>query len=178
MLTTNLLPQEEKKIVKSEDLRRIIVFYGLTAAVMFGCGIILLLPSFLPIFLEKQEIEKTLEFERQVFAKFNAKGITARIDKTRKIIDLIKSRDVIQESVSKIAENLFSYAGEDVEITALVIKEDGGVNLNGIAVTRDHLLKFEKKLRDSGKFTEISSPLSNLIKEQNVIFSISAKLKS
>ncbi|MBI2640412.1 MAG: hypothetical protein HYW91_00825 [Candidatus Sungbacteria bacterium] len=177
MFTINLLPQEEKRLVRLEEARRIIRFFagGLISVLFIGSA--LLAPSFLPLFLERRELERSLQLEKEAGQALNVAEATARLRAFKSALFSIKAFVQTPPRASEILEDLFRQSRDGITIVNITIKKGGDVILTGTAESRDNLLRFEKNLRDSGKFQEISSPLSNIIRETNINFTMKGKLK-
>jgi Tfp pilus assembly protein PilN len=64
---------------------------------------------------------------------------------------------------------------DDIGIYNLSLDKDKIV-LTGLAKTRDQLLKFKENLENSSLFSEVITPLEDLLKKENVDFHIKAKI--
>lgn len=178
MLTTNLLTPQEKKAVRLEEARRLVMFFaGLSAA---GLAIVssLLLPSYLPLVMQRRGLEESLFLEEQAAERFQVKKTLLSLREVLAEINVLKTQVTAPAKASEILEQFLAPAEGGITIAFLGIKNDGEVMLNGLAATRKDLLQFEKTLRESNKFEDITSPLSNIIRETNINFSIRGKLKS
>lgn len=176
MLNTNLLPPEEKRLVWFEETRRIILFFTLFVLVILLMGSILLLPSFLAFYIEQQEFGRSIKLEEEASQKSGAQEILAASQKTKLAISAVKELSSNSQKVSSLLENLLGDA-DSVILANVDIKKTGEVALSGTAPARPDLLNFEKKLRGSGIFQEISSPLSNIVREVKINFIMQGKLK-
>lgn len=177
MLTINLLPSEEKKFVKLEETRRIILFFMGGLVIMFVIGSVFLSPSFLPLYLERKELERSLRLEEEARAALKVDEVFGRIRRFESAISSVRNFARVSPRASEILEELLAYAGSSILLDNVTVKKGGETILTGRAVARRDLLQFEKNLRDSGKFQEISSPLSNIVRETNINFTLQGKLK-
>lgn len=178
MLTTNLLPPQEKKAIWLEETRRLILFFlGLAAAGLLMLSA-LLLPSYLPLVIQRRGLEESLFLEEQAARRFQVRetlvGLEEILDKT----NVIKSQATAPSRASDLLEQFLASAGPNITIAFFGVKSGGEVVLNGQAAGRRDLLQFEKTLRESSWFEDISSPLSNIIRETDINFSIRGRLKS
>lgn len=176
MLTTNLLPLEEKKLIQREATRRIVQFLGAAVILAFGIGIILLMPSYIPLAFEKKELELEFLFEEEASNKLNITETLARIRKTRSNIETIRTSSLAPVKASDVLNQFFD-GMNGVELRAVTLQREGGIVISGYAYTRNNLLDFEKKLRDSGRFQQIVSPLSNIVRDADILFTIQGALK-
>ena len=177
MLATNLLPQEEKKMIWLEETRRIIIFFTLLVAAIFVAGSALLLPSFLAFYIEQQEFNRSIKLEEEASQRLKVREIRAASQKTNLAMTTIKELSSDSPKAGLLLENLLENAAS-ITLTNIGIKKTGEVALSGFAPTRLDLLNFEKNLRNSGIFQEISSPLSNIVREVSINFVMQGKLKS
>lgn len=178
MLTTNLLLPQEKKAVWLEETRRLVVFFACLAVVGLIAASSLLLPSYFPVVIQRQGLEKSLLLEEQAAEHFQVKKTLMALREVLAEINILKTQAAAPANASEILEQFLTPAGGGITIVFFGIKSDGETVLNGLAATRRDLLQFEKTLRDSNKFENITSPLSNIIRETNINFSIQGKLKS
>lgn len=178
MLTANLLPPQEKKELWIEETRRIIVFFALIISGLLIVSSSLLLPSFLPLVMQRRGLEDSLRVEEEASLRLEVKK---KINSARAVaagIKAIENYAALSSRPSHTLEEFLTKAGEGVAITFLNIKKDGEFGMIGRARTRRDLLRFEENLRESNKFEGLSSPLSNIIRETNINFSLQGKLKS
>lgn len=177
MLTTNLLPIDDKKLVRLEEARRLILFFAGGLVVVFVVGSILLSPSFLPLFLERKELERSLRLEEEAGRALRVAGTMARLRDLRSAISSVKLFLGRSGGASKILEEFWQQSRDGISLSNVTLKKSGEAILTGTAQKRSDLLRFEKNLRDSGKFQDLSSPFSNIVRESNINFTLQGKLK-
>ena len=178
LLLTNLLPPEQKEVIWQEETRRLICFLAIEFGVVLMIGVSLLLPSFLPLTFERKELKRALAIEEEASRIIKVDEIAAKGRKVGFALSLIKT---FHENASPATSLLGWFLGvkrSGVTITNIVSRKGGEVFLSGIAQTRRSLLNFEEALRSSGRFQEISSPLSNIIRDRDINFTIKGTLKS
>lgn len=178
MLTTNLLPIGQKKAIAREELRRLIRFVALEIGFVLLIGATFLLPSFLPLRFEQRELDRAYALEEEAASGLKVKEISAR-SKTLGVL-LASIRNATEESgrASSLLTGIVAKEFSGITLSRVMIRKNGEVLLAGIAATRKNLLDFESALRDSGLFQDISSPLSNIIREQNINFAMEGKFKA
>lgn len=178
MLTTNLLPSSEKKILKREETRRTILFFAVAYSAVFFLTSFLLLPTYLPLVVQRQELLRQLEIEEEASRKL---GVEESIKELRSVstgVVSLRTYASVPPRASASLTELLDKAGPGITINLVSVKKDGSVAILGSAARRGNLLALEKALRESGRFQEISSPLSNIIRETDINFSIEGKFKS
>jgi len=176
MLTINLLPPQQKKAVRLEEWRRLMRFFCFGAMAALAIGTILTLPSYLPLLLRRNELARSLLLEEDAAKRMAVRSTQERIRATRALIDSVGASALDAPRASPLFEE---WAGDThtVTILNLAVRKNGDVLLNGHAASRRDLLNFEKTLRESGRFQEIAFPLSNIVREANITFTMRGVLK-
>lgn len=176
MLTTNLLPPGQKQLVRFEEWRRIARFFGLGAGSVLSIAIILLAPSYLPLYYERQELAHALVIAEQTAKTVDAEALKRQVHAARNSMDRIARSVQRIPKASRIFDTIFADR-KGVFIRSIAVDPSGEVRMAGGAQTRRDLLDFERALRESDIFHEITSPLSNIVKESNIMFSLRGTLK-
>lgn len=176
MLDINLLPLAERRTVEMEIRRRAVRCFSVVLSGVFIAGSVLLVPTLLPLLLEREELNRSLQVELEAASLFG-------VDKTASEIAVINALLVRAERslarparASSLTDTLLSAAGPDVTIVQLDVGAGGTLNMQGVARTRASLLSFEEELRRLGIFEEISFPLSNIVSSADVRFSMQGVL--
>ncbi len=103
----------------------------------------------------------------------------AGAEETQAITDEIKAINGYMQRVNAFEGRFTPWSSVLVKIAALVpagvridsIRVDkGAIAIAGAADTRDDVLLLQQRLRDSGLFTDVQSPLSNILQDRNVHF--------
>lgn len=178
MLTTNLLPPAEKEEIWYEETQRIVRFFAVGILSACVLAVILLFPAYFSLSLEEKELERSLRIEEDASRSLN---IDAELQKIRTYENRIKSiRDFVSKpaTASTMLEEFFDNTGSGIMLVSLTVKKQGDVAITGVASTRRDLLRFEKTLRDANMFQDISFPISNIVRETNINFTLQGKLKS
>ncbi len=169
--------------IKKEYFRRLTVVAGFFLLFVCLSAIILLSPSVFLVKKYKENYAKQLNFSERRLALSSApesilvaKELNLKLKKLKK---LQKKGEELSVLIKKITENkprgvklkvfLYDKRAKDVSDKILV---------QGFSTTRDDLLDFVEKLRNSGKFAGVESPPSNLLSEKDVDFNIFVILKT
>ena len=177
MLTTTLLPQSYKDTLNREHARRMIQFLALGFSCVLILGSVFLLPSYFTLTLVRTEAERALAIEESAAEAFRVRERMAEVEALRVNIEALNAF-VKKPKTASDTLMLFLTPRPGIAITQLVIAPGGKVTLRGNAATRRELLNFEAALRTEGALQELSSPLSNIIRETAITFSIEGTLKS
>ena len=177
MLTTNLLPAEDKKIISLARGARLSVAAAIAVSAILISNAVFVLPTLLPLLYEKTELSRELETGKETQNKFQTSDRQREVRLLTTIIKEIRSHISRPQYASKILAELSGLENAQIKIRTITVAESGAVSITGNAATRKALLDFESALKASPYFTEITSPLSNIIRESNINFSIQGKLK-
>lgn len=78
---------------------------------------------------------------------------------------------------SRILQNFLRLIPEGNQIHKIYFDKDSQkLTVQGLAATRDNFLELENNLKESDLATEIKSPISNLLYQSEINFSLEAKL--
>lgn len=177
MIKPNLLPPEEKNQIKLYRAQRWIVFYGfslLSACIIFAVflGVIWLYLS-----LQVKAFDEAL-----VTANASLQGQKLKEQQTlvRELNALMKKTNQFfspQKNYSEIIGSLAQMVPEGIRIEGLSLDKEGTIKLSAHAQTRAQVLAFKDAIEKSPLFDKVDSPLSNLVKQQDINFQFTFKLK-
>ena len=176
MLTANLLPPEEKNIVRLGGVRRLIYFFASAGTAVFLVGSVLLLPSY---FLSRSAVaalKRLRASEEDAASLAHLSRTIGAIRSSAASVDRIKAFGVSRAKAGVLLENLL-HVPAGIAIESIAVKKDGSTAISGIAATRASLLAFERILRDAGRFENIAIPLSSIIQEDTIHFTVQGVLK-
>ncbi len=176
MLTPTLLPPLYKNTLNREHTRRVIVFFGVGVSFVLILGCVLLLPSYFTLTLVRVEAERALAIEEEAAAALRVREHMAEAEHVRSSIAALRGF-IERPKAPSDTMMLFLAPRPGIIVTYLAIAPGGKVTIQGTAATRRDLLNFEAALRTDGGLQDISSPLSNIIRETAINFSIEGTLK-
>ena len=174
----NLLPQTEKENIKKGFRRRFVVVVLLLIVASLAISTVLLVPAY--IFAQARFAEITAESD---FVKHQSEAsvvdvanVPTEINTKLKVFQDIVNRKTFIES----ANDLINIKPLDVIVESISYGRNlelGGkgatkIQLSGIAGDRKSLITYTANLKESGKFSQVDVPVSNLTKDKNVPFSM------
>ena len=177
MLHTNLLPQEEKKVISLEQWLRIVRFFGIATIAILIIGTILLAPAYLPLYFQNNELKRSLSIQQEATKKINADQLSKDATRIKAIVFSLRQTKNHPSNVLPLFD-LFTAPQAGIVVTAFSIDKNGNISLSGTAATRNDLLMLEERLRNSSRFTDITSPIDLLVPPTNIHFDFRATLKS
>lgn len=177
MLSVNLLPPEEKQIIRIREAARAVGSFALFVLCVFAVGFLLLLPSFFLTHFAARDAERSFAIEqRETVQRREVRATLAEAKKIKEAMAEMRTYMARPSGVSRALERFFPVS-EGITVAFLAVRSDGEVKVDGRAGTREQLLTFEEALRASDQFLEVTFPLENIVREQNIQFSVKAKLK-
>lgn len=176
MLTTNLLPLEERKIVRLEEARRAVQFFAAASGVAMLFGVALLLPAYLSSVVTTRSLARLLELEKESSGRSDLYDAVAADRDGARIVVQVKTFVAVAPRAAPLLEK-FLQDTPGITIEAFAIRKDGTVTMQGIARTRSDLLGLERSLREANLFDTFRVPLSSIVQEEDIRFIVQGMLK-
>lgn len=167
----NLLPSEEKKELKEIKFFSFIVIVEILIIIflLILSLMLFLIKSYIVAEVRSQEFLINKEQESLNSAKFgevekNIKGINQEFSQLNFFYEN-------QKDLTPLFETITRFVPAGIYITSLsYLKDSSEIVLQGSAKKREDILKFKKSLEDNGQFENFYSPISNLVKPENINF--------
>lgn len=168
----NLLPEQQRKAVHDAYVMRLAVVAGFLLTGIFAAGMLLLVPAYLVVSQELRTIQaqsadvmernRLLEAERAMAVVEATESLVARGRVARSPLPLPSQavRAVVERTNSRVSLKTISVS-------------DGKVRLMGEANDRQSLLAFVAALeQERGTFATVNSPITNLIRDKDLSFTL------
>jgi len=172
----NLLPVEQKNAVRRDEVRRTVLFLAALTVCIFLIGAVLLLPSYLPLVFQQNELRRTLDIEKQAVG-------TLGLEETIKDMRIFSARaKAMQRALmnhpvaSRLIEEMLNHGKDGVVFYGMTVGKDGAVAITGFARERADLLHLEERMKNSKKFSEITLRLVDIVRQADTEFSMSGTL--
>ena len=171
----NLLPPAAQKHLAWEYRLRFLAVLMLIVAVV----ILLLLVLSLPLWLmQKHQLKNMTSGDGQLLTELAAEQQEADRDaKTAAAIIEHFSNEERGDRFSDIIKKIDELAGEDITITNFEIDDKKKMTINGVAAVRTALSAFRDRLEEDKQFSGVTLPLSSLVDENDVDFTITLSIK-
>lgn len=178
MLSFSILPPEEKDKIKIKKRIRLAWVWGGSFFFILSCFTLLLVPSYFLSSFQREEVIRNLMLTEE-------SPLIKRIADIRKSISVLQQSAVDIERASKTV-GFFSDMLSDVMqalphgITPTAFELDGGRDtllFYGIAENRAALVALETALKSNKRIENISVPLSNLVQDAAISFSLTVMIK-
>ena len=176
MLNTNLLPEEEKNIIILERSLRMIKFFGIAVMGTLITGIALLTPSYLPLYFQNNELKHLLSIQQEAAEKMGGGEVLSKASYVQTTISSLRQTADNSHAALDMFD-LLAIKQPGIIVSEFAIDENANIAIIGNAATRNDLLAFEQRLRDSSRFQDITSSLIDIIQEININFRLKGTLK-
>lgn len=177
MISLNLLPPGRKIAFRWRSYVKKVISSGIKTTFLLACFSV---PLFAVNIYLKGEIDaiktkissaentesmKKIDSMEASFKQIN--NILLRVDK-------LSAEQISWIDVFKKMTDIIPY---NVQIFSLQIGQDGSLTIIGKAKTREDVLEFGKRLKNSSDFSDIQTPLDNLIRSYDIDFKFTGNIK-
>ena len=176
MIILNLLPPQEKKVILIDQIYRRTILFGSGALLSLIIFAILLALSLITINIKVKNAENELKTTQ---AKLKIEGFENLQKKIKQINTQIGDINNIQANYiyySLAIKKIIEIMPDLIQLQSLSLKQ-GRFDLDGFAPNRDTVLLLKQALEKSPNFTNIESPITNLLKSNNISFRFSFDVK-
>lgn len=178
MIQFNLLPPQEKKALESDDRRRWFFLFSGWFFFFLIIFILLCLSAYFYLSILLKSQEKSIEVEENHFKTSQLSRFEGEIEQTNQKLQQIYALQRDLKRLTPVLENLANLIPDGVYLTGLSYqKNDSQITLIGQADTREQFLVFQKNLGESPRFSDLSSPISNLLRQRDINFNLTFKVK-
>ena len=171
----NFLPEENKKIIKKEYLRRLFVVIGIFSFSAISIGIILLLSPYLFLKDQKYNLERQLAVSEERFLRAKIEDIIPLVEELNAKISLLSSEQKNVGEKSAFIKIILEEKTNKIKINDFFFNK-GKILIQGLSEDRQSLLSFIDSLKKKKDFKKVESPVSNLIKEKDIEFKLTIEL--
>src|SRR3989344_103536 len=172
----NLLPEEAKMLVRRIYHRHLLVVIFGFIVFLVTVSILFTLPSLFLLKIRTNELRGQLAVKEASPISKQATTIMDIVKITNEKISLLETTSKIPQ-ISVFFDNILMKTTAGISLSS--IDWDGAENIavRGRATTREGLTAFLRLLEADPIFSNITSPISNLISSGDIDFSISFKIK-
>lgn len=173
----NLLPQEKKSELKKEYRLRLVavsLFAG-SAVILFAVA------AFLPLYLSFSAQSELLDISTigDIVTPDEKLETRAIVKQTRRQLSVLEEEEQSPVVTELIPEVIKRKGPTDLQrISYQRTGDDIIIRANGVAPERGDLISFIRALEESRLFSQVQSPVSNLVREENVVFSLELVVKN
>jgi hypothetical protein len=175
MLNLNLLPPQEKFALRYMVRRRVVLALGMSVIAVLLLFEILLLPTVLLLVFQEVEAVRAVDGEVETQKRL---GLIEEEQRLRSIVRIAESTEEAlrqQERLSPVFIAAMRAVPQGVVLSGLRYRvESRELLVEGFAPTRAALLAYTVALQQETVFSGAQAPVSNLVRETNISFSVVA----
>ncbi len=177
----NLLPISGIKKIISEYRIRLLITALVMLAVTMVIASVLLFPAYLLASHKRAVVLEDLSKRGdQKASSQEAKDLEKIIKETNATLDLLGEKGQKFSISNDILTKTAGFRTENIKITGIFYDKNGiesTFSLKGSAASRQSLTNFIDMLKKDVAFRDVSLPISDLVKDRNIDFTIIIKLK-
>lgn len=173
----NLIPPEGKRVVRKEYVLRVYTVAGVVLSIALFVSAAALVPTYV-LFLSSPTPEtssKVTEPNSEEYAR-----VTATLEAAMKVATQLQ-KPVPGLETSKIVSHIEAAVSPDITLEGMHFSQDAKqvrVEALGVARTRESLQAFIAALKKDTFFSDAQVPVSNLIKDTDLLFTLTITLRS
>ena len=177
MINLNLIPPEKKTKLKEEKVIFLLKTIAFTLVIFFGLFLGLLYGTRILLDQRLTKINNEISSLESTTANGNQSTFSSLIKEINEKIVIIKN---IQSNYIKWSAYLAEFSPlipVNISLNEITINQETcKIQIRGIASFRDDFLILKSNLENSLILDSIESPISNLIKQENINFDLSATM--
>lgn len=178
MLNLNLLPPKEKKALMYEVRARAALVMGGFLGAALVIFLILLLPTLFFLVFQKAEIVRSVEIERQRHEQISLQDRKNQVRQMNDIAVATARHLSDSKSIFELFQSIIVSVPAGIHIDAIRFDwDESTIDINGFSPTRAIFLAYVNALDNHPLLEEVSSPVANLVRENDITFTISASIR-
>jgi hypothetical protein len=165
----NILPESGRRVAVREYFLRLAAAACALVGMVALCTALMLVPSYLFASVARDNAQATHPASVDAGVEKGDSALLVRSEREADMLFTFLSAPKESESLAKI----IAAAGEDVTLSRLSLSGKGAVmQVSGKAATRDALLAFSRRLKSLPQVGSADVPISDLVKNTDVPFSV------
>lgn len=176
----NIIPEERKKIIGKERIRRFVLVLGIFLFLLLVFSIILALPSVVYLNGQQKEIKRTIEtFEAGPIFK-EIRNIEKEIQDFQQKLILFQNNQSNVLSPSFFIARILEQKPDSLKIETMFfskLNKIPKITIRGHSPSRLELLKFVGDLNGVPSIKNVYSPIANILREKDVEFNLVVEFK-
>jgi hypothetical protein len=173
----NLIPPTARRSVIREYWLRVVSVWMFLLGTGFLIVAALLLPTYVQIWIQLENLSAATGVPSEKISNYDT-AVSELVAATS--LARILTTEASSTQFSTYISDIAKLAGDNIAITSYTFERkptgDTTIMVAGIAATRQVLANFEDELSNNEAFSRVDLPISNLIKDRDVLFSLQLEL--
>lgn len=168
---TNLLAKEDQKNIRLEKSTTALFNFFLWVVMSLFLLAIFMAAGRIYLTSELSATETKIELQKQVVSQEENKQLKKTLNEFNTHLANLVNLDEHQGQWSQVLISFARLVPQDIAVDGFAGERlTGRIRISGFAKTRESVLRLRQNLLDSGVFTDVNFPLSNLVKPENLSF--------
>lgn len=178
MITLNIISDKQRLVIQAIIRYKLIKRICYSSAIIIALVCLLLAASYFLLDGNLNNLNKQIVLaEEQLTENGKAPNTKESIDRINKKLNRLKKIQDEYTKISPIVQELTKTIPEGVDLSVFNINiKDNAFEISGTSPDRQTLLILQDQLENSKTFTEVDSPLSNLLHKENITFRLTGKI--
>lgn len=172
MIKLNLLPPEQKKQIYLERINRWLVFYMASFCAILSGFFLVLLFIYALISIESRTAQTSYRVAQTGSQGQDLSSYEKLAQNFNQELEKVRSIQKNHKNYSLLFEKLLPLVPLNIRFDSIQINANGKIMLTGFAYNREQIIEFKENLENSKDFSNVESPISNLVKQSNIDFSL------
>lgn len=172
----NFLPIDEQIKIKKIFKKRFFLLLAFALFLAALINLILAFPSYIFLKIKNNDLKQGFNALRADSIFLKSKKMEDSLKYLDKNIKFLKTGEKEVVEFSEILKEIIKLKNSGISLSSISFEKDKIVLL-GNGKTRDALLLFIQNLKESGIFKTVDSPASNLLRKENISFTITVFFK-
>lgn len=178
MLNLNLLPPSEKTDLAYELRARAVTGVGFAFVAASLISLVLILPTWFFVEFQRSDVVRAEELSRKQEEQSGITRTEELIRTANRISETVKANLTNRARPSPIIEVVLRELPREISLTTIQYKSQAKeLSVSGLSPTRDAFLAFTRGLKTQPEIKDVSSPISNVIHESDIRFSLVITLR-
>ena len=179
MIRINLLPPQRKKEINLDKMNRWLIFFGSGLLILILIFVLLALNSYFYLLITLSSQQKLIDRSQGGSELQEVNQLEEEINQANQKIDQIYNLQSQFIHWTPVIEELIDLTPSGIYFTNFSYQQTANqVQLSGHAKKREDLLQLKKSIESSQYFQEIESPLTNLLKQEDIDFNLNFNINT
>lgn len=171
----NVLPENLKMQIKKEYRLRLLIVIFICIIFVLSSLLIFMLPPWVISSYKEWDVSSRVSNVSKSLSASNANAISAVVSSTNLKLNIINNTLQYPE-ITPIINVILINKTSGITIREFLYTspnpQEGSITINGVANSREALVRFSKTLEQTKVFKTVDLPVSNLAKGKNIEFSV------
>ncbi len=176
-----LLTAEYEKIIRKEKISRLISGFLIILNIAMLFGLVFMTPSYFLLILSKDDILRRLDAAKEGFEKKSFKTADDEIQNVNLLVSGYENDQSKRRALAPILSKFASVSRPEIRVAYLNLQNTNGgafsLLIRGKATRREAFLTYLESLKSLPETESVASPISNLLKDSDLDFSLEIRLK-